>query len=58
MTPASTRSRVDLPLPFGPTTPIRAPGGTLSESRSSTGVAPNSLLTFSAASVPRMRTTS
>ena len=34
--PASTRSSVDLPIPFGPTMPIRSPGETTSETRSRT----------------------
>jgi hypothetical protein len=39
-TPASTRSSVDLPIPFGPTTPIRLDGVTESESPSRTTVSP------------------
>ena len=35
-TPASSRSRVDLPMPFGPTIPTRSPGPTASDTRSST----------------------
>ena len=53
--PASTRSSVDLPIPFGPTTPIRLPGVTVSETRSSTTVSPKDLLIDRASRTPRAR---
>ena len=53
--PASTRRSVDLPIPFGPTTPIRLPGVTVSEMRSRTTVSPKDLLIERAASTPRAR---
>jgi hypothetical protein len=34
------RRSVDLPIPFGPTTPIRAPGRIVTETPSRTGVEP------------------
>ena len=38
--PASTRSSVDFPIPFGPTTPSRAPGFTVTDTPPSTTCAP------------------
>ena len=38
--PASTASSVDLPTPFGPTSPIRSPGDTTRSTSSSTRLAP------------------
>jgi hypothetical protein len=51
--PARTRSKVDFPMPFGPTTPIRLPGATVRETRSRTTTSANDLLMFRAASTPR-----
>src|SRR5438876_12354042 len=49
------RSSVDLPAPFGPTTPIRAPGGTVCERPSRTAADPYSFVMSRATSVaPRM----
>ena len=49
------RSSVDLPIPFGPSTPILLPGVTVSETPSRTTVSPKDLLMLRAASTPRVR---
>jgi hypothetical protein len=48
---ASARSSVDLPRPFGPTTPIRAPAATVSETCSRTSAEPFVIVISVAASV-------
>jgi hypothetical protein len=45
--PAMIRSRVDLPAPFGPTTPILAPGRKASVTSSRTTLSPCALRAFS-----------
>src|SRR5439155_27008471 len=50
--PARMRSSVVLPIPFGPTTPIRLPGVTASETRSRTRIGPCRFVMVCAASVP------
>ena len=47
-TPSSSRSSVDLPLPFGPTSAANSPACTRNETSSSTGVAPYANETSSA----------
>ena len=47
--PAITRSSVDLPEPLGPSSAVRDPSGTESETSSSATKSSNRLLTFSAA---------
>jgi len=49
------RWSVDLPIPFGPTRPMRLPEVTVSETRSRTTVSPKDLLTDRAARTPRVR---
>ena len=39
--PARTRRRVDLPVPFGPTTPTRCPGASVHDTAARTGSGPN-----------------
>ena len=53
--PASSRSSVDLPAPFGPTSPIRDPGGTTRSTSARTTWAPWDFVTPAAASVPTER---
>ena len=45
--PAMMRSRLDFPAPFGPTTPILAPGRKLSVTSSRTTLSPCALRAFS-----------
>jgi hypothetical protein len=49
------RSSVDLPTPFGPTTPIRACGGTTSVTSCSTSCAPWYFVMFAAVSKRHLR---
>src|SRR5215472_14322307 len=53
--PASRRSSVDLPAPFGPTSPIRARGGTTRLTSSRTTSAPYDFVTPAATSEPVRR---
>ena len=53
--PASSRSSVDLPAPFGPTSPIRARGGTTRSTPARTTWAPCDFVTPDAARVPTGR---
>src|SRR5439155_1221890 len=53
--PASRRSSVDLPAPFGPTSPIRARGGTTRLTSVRTGSAPYDFETPAATSEPVRR---
>src|SRR6478736_6600631 len=54
-TPASRRSSVDLPAPFGPTSPIRARGGTTRPTARRTTSAPYDFETPAATSEPARR---
>ena len=50
--PASSRSSVDLPAPFGPTTPSTSPGATVTETPARIVAAPCALCSSRAISVP------
>src|SRR2546423_14382415 len=53
--PTSSRSSVDLPAPFGPTSPIRARGGTTRLTSARTTSAPYDFVTPAATSEPARR---